>query len=381
MGREELEKEGTLSFDVICVEGYAYFRDDGVEVEKCSECEAPSDNSTTAIGYSLSLDCRRVCEPRSGPTPAPTPLPCVDMMEDPVLIETKGLNIDLPDGTVTVTQTTGDSAVIVIKNLFDEAANFSAFHMGSDLSYTCDSREELEKEGTLSFDVICVEGYADFNFYAYFGDDGVEVEKCSECEAPSDNSTTAVGFSLSIDCSEICPGEPTPAPTPGDDAPACPTEAPPPPSCPDDIVLMSESDTEWPFNPIKIVDQSYNTVTFTVTNPFNSTVTAMYYQYSAAHTGNTECYADDPVFPCAETIDITAHCLTHPKVPLALVDVWFVDADVVSSEDADTVPKCCEPVPEDDDLPTVQWSFKVYCETKCPESEGGPARRLAIEAD
>lgn len=144
---------------------------------------------------------------------------------------------------------------------------------------------------------------------------------------------------------------------------------------------MSESDTEWPFNPIKIVEQNHNTVTFTVTNPFNSTVTAMYYQYSAAHTGNTECYADDPVFPCSETIEITAHCLTHPKVPLALVDVWFVDPDAVSSEDTDTVPQCCEPVPEDDDLPTVQWSFKVYCETKCPESEGGHARRLAIEAD
>lgn len=143
--------------------------------------------------------------------------------------------------------------------------------------------------------------------------------------------------------------------------------------CPEDVVVMTESATEWPFNPIKILEQNNSTVTFSVINPFNTTITALYYQYAAAETGETKCYGDNDLFPCEETLTITAHCLTHPTYSLAVVDVWIVDPESIDPLDNETVPECCEPDEDDASSATVLWSFKVYCETHCPDRR---ARKL-----
>jgi hypothetical protein len=136
---------------------------------------------------------------------------------------------------------------------------------------------------------------------------------------------------------------------------------------------MSDVNTEYPFNPITIVRQDDENVTFTITNPFGEDVLAVYYQYAAETTGDFKCYSVVPFSSCPEPIEVTAHCLTAPKHSLAVVDIWFVDRTVLDRSDNFTVPDCCEP---DDDVistPTVQYSFKVYCESKCVQAitEGG----------
>jgi len=142
---------------------------------------------------------------------------------------------------------------------------------------------------------------------------------------------------------------------------------------------MNDVSTQWPFNPITILSQDDDTVTFNITNPFGHNVLALYYQYAAAQTGNTKCYGESPFVACPEPVTVTAHCMTGPEYSLAVVDVWFVDSSSVNSTDSDTVPECCEPNAADAGVPTVLYSLKVYCQSHCPG--GGRARDLAVEAD
>jgi hypothetical protein len=142
---------------------------------------------------------------------------------------------------------------------------------------------------------------------------------------------------------------------------------------------MTDANTEYPYNPITIVSQDDETVTFTITNPFGENVIALYYQYASATTGDVKCFSETPLTSCPEPIEVTAHCLTGPKNSLAIVDIWFVDSAVVDSSDKFTVPECCEPEDDQTSISTVQYSFKVYCETKCVEPLPGGQRNLAVE--
>jgi len=130
---------------------------------------------------------------------------------------------------------------------------------------------------------------------------------------------------------------------------------------------MAEVYTELPFNPITIVNQDHDTVTFTITNPFSAPVLAVYYQYATATIGDIKCFSEAPFVSCPEPIEVTAHCLTGARSSLAIVDVWFVDPSAINSSDSVTVPECCEPDDEQTSIPTVQYTFKVYCEPKCPD--------------
>jgi len=135
--------------------------------------------------------------------------------------------------------------------------------------------------------------------------------------------------------------------------------------------------TNFSYNPISIVSQNNNTVNFTITNPFGEDVVAFYYQYATATTGDVKCYSEAPFTSCPEPIEVTAHCMTAPQVPLAIVDIWFVDATVVDESDNNTVPECCEPE-HNSTLPVVQYSFKIYCDSKCvPSNSTGGQRSLA----
>jgi len=139
---------------------------------------------------------------------------------------------------------------------------------------------------------------------------------------------------------------------------------------------MSDPSTLLPFNPITIVRQDDENVTFTITNPFGENVVALYYQFAAANTGDTKCYSEAPFSFCPEPIEVTAHCLTAPKYSLSIVDIWFVDPAVVDNIDNSTVPECCEPDPDQEPIPTVQYSFKIYCESKCVEVIPGGRQRI-----
>lgn len=147
-------------------------------------------------------------------------------------------------------------------------------------------------------------------------------------------------------------------------------------SCPEDVVLLNEVNTVFRpgvLSPIRIVSQNDTTVTFQIVNPFGKEIQAMYYQYAASDTGATDCYSD-ATFAACDPETVTAHCITgggqgqHAlKRSLTIVDVWFADPRYVSPEDDWTIPECCKPAEEDETTNKVLYSFKVYCESYCPE--------------
>lgn len=134
---------------------------------------------------------------------------------------------------------------------------------------------------------------------------------------------------------------------------------------------MVDVGTQLPFSPITIVSQDHENVTFTISNPFGENVMSVYYQYATATNGDVKCYSESPFSSCPEPIEVTANCLTGPAHALAIVDIWFVDSTVIDSSDNMTIPPCCEPEEEHTPVPTVHYTFKVYCETKCE----APTRR------
>jgi hypothetical protein len=156
-------------------------------------------------------------------------------------------------------------------------------------------------------------------------------------------------------------------------------------SCPQDVVLLNDVHTQFPpdvLSPIRIVSQDNSEVTFQIVNPFGNEIQAMYYQYAASDTGATDCYSDS-TFAVCEPETITAHCITgggqgeHAlKRSLTIVDVWFVDPNSVSPNDKWTIPECCKPAGEDATTNKVLYSFKVYCESHCPERRGRRAETI-----
>jgi len=145
---------------------------------------------------------------------------------------------------------------------------------------------------------------------------------------------------------------------------------------------MADVSTVLPFSPITIVSQDDQTVTFTISNPFSDDVLSVYYQYATATTGDVKCYSESPFASCPEPIEVTANCLTGPAKSLAIVDIWFVDPTVVESSDNMTIPLCCEPEEEHTPIPTVHYTFKVYCESKCEEpTDTGNRRTLSGHAE
>jgi len=131
---------------------------------------------------------------------------------------------------------------------------------------------------------------------------------------------------------------------------------------------MSNVATQLTYNPITITSQDDDTVTFTITNPFGSDITALYYQYAAADSGNTKCYAETPLTSCPEPIEVTAHCMHTVDSSVAVVDLWFVDPLAVDISDGGVVPDCCLPEEENANVPTVLFTFKIFCKSKCADN-------------
>jgi hypothetical protein len=57
--------------------------------------------------------------------------------------------------------------------------------------------------------------------------------------------------------------------------------------------------------------------------------------------------------------------MTAAEHSLSIVDIWFVDTSVIDSSDKEKVPNCCHADNDIEDKPTVLYTFKVYCQSKC----------------
>ena len=178
--------------------------------------------------------------------------------------------------------------------------------------------------------------------------------------------------------STIPPTQPEEIPTrpPSSD---CPYDLPGTSECPDDVQILGD-DKVTAFsmgvsNPITIVSQDTDFVTFNISNPFDETIQAMYYQFQDGNAFANECLASKNLGTC-EPVTVTAHCVAGRDsehaftTPFALVNVWFVDPNAVSPEDNGVVPQCCQPDEVDLQSNAAEYVLKINCESKCPATGG-----------
>ena len=162
---------------------------------------------------------------------------------------------------------------------------------------------------------------------------------------------------------------PTTSPRPSASPSATPSSAPsqeplPVGDCPEDVELLQQIGTTlYPTIPIVIIAQHTENVTFTVTNSFTENVARIFTQYHEAPTGETECFEEENL-DRGDNMTYTAFCMTH--VPISIVDIWVSDSAFVENLDHAVVPECCHP-PTLDVNPKVQYTFKLYCVSQCPE--------------
>jgi hypothetical protein len=123
-------------------------------------------------------------------------------------------------------------------------------------------------------------------------------------------------------------------------------------------------------SPVNIVSQKGNTVTFNISNPFQSKMQAMYYQYYDVN--SPKCLAKVDMAECIKPVTVTAYCTpgrnaNHTEtLKFTTVDFWFVDPVAIKPADNFTVPACCQPTAKDAKVPTTLLTYRVYCETSCP---------------
>lgn len=165
--------------------------------------------------------------------------------------------------------------------------------------------------------------------------------------------------------------KPTAAPTIATSMPsASPTKAlvpiPAPEDCPENVELLHQvGATSFPDIPIEVIEQNTQMVKFRVRNSFSKTIARIFTQFSEQISGETECYEDVEIEEF-EYKEYTAYCMQH--VPISIVDIWVSDASLDASLDNAEVPRCCHP-PEDDTNPKTQYTFKIWCESQCPEND------------
>jgi hypothetical protein len=123
-------------------------------------------------------------------------------------------------------------------------------------------------------------------------------------------------------------------------------------------------------SPINIVSQKGDTVTFNISNPFDTKMQAMYYQFNDVN--SLKCLAKANIAACIKPVTVTASCAAGRNanhtatLKFTVVDFWFVDPTVIKPADNFTVPECCQPAVKDVKVPTTVLTYKIYCETSCP---------------
>jgi hypothetical protein len=147
----------------------------------------------------------------------------------------------------------------------------------------------------------------------------------------------------------------------------------PPTDCPADVVLLHvDGDYEFENLPIVILEQNIRSVKFRVQNTLNTTITRIFTQYHETPTGETECFQQSEVAE-KEFVEYTAYCMQH--VHISIVDIWVSGEPLNPALDTAEIPICCHP-PDGDGIATVQYTFKLRCETECPPDELPLTRHL-----
>jgi len=134
-----------------------------------------------------------------------------------------------------------------------------------------------------------------------------------------------------------------------------------PEQCFGDVVLLMPTSGALPNNTISIYDQSTTAnVTVRINQMFSDPQIAhMYYQYSKNYF-NSACYGvADMAFNTYE--EITIQCTQ--KSEIALLELWIVSSG--DDDTKDTVPKCCHPTDDRDNLTNEQSGTKYLISIKC----------------
>ena len=164
--------------------------------------------------------------------------------------------------------------------------------------------------------------------------------------------------------SSVPTGSPTAGPTAG---PAdSPSLAPIPSNeCPEDVELIAVvGGTQYPQVPIVVTSQTREKVTFKVHNTYVEELNELYVQYHANDKGKYSCEGASPVAR-GEFQEYTAYCMHN--CPITIVEVWGKDDSIFTpGVDNAKVPKCCTEF-SDHSQPAVQYTFKIHCESQCPE--------------
>ena len=150
--------------------------------------------------------------------------------------------------------------------------------------------------------------------------------------------------------------------------------------CPDDVVQIfkvGDAGVPLPDIPIILIEQTPEMIKFALSDEFKELLKAFYVQYHSEPTGDSLCVGDETPGGEDDFSYYTAHCMKN--CPITIVDLWGVGDGVASNENA-VVPECCKPL-DDSDLPVVQYTFKIHCETQCPDDGNGEGRLLASKED
>jgi len=140
----------------------------------------------------------------------------------------------------------------------------------------------------------------------------------------------------------------------------------PDPSCPGDVVHVSTTgSTEFSEPPIRILDQTDTTVTFSVDNKFGSVLENVYTEYYALADGTASCRSAPAVELCAaDGISYVAHCTGERYPRMTLVDMFVSDPSIFDSvTDNAIIPSTCG---AGGGSSTVKYTFALYCQSTCP---------------
>jgi hypothetical protein len=297
-------------------------------------------------------------------------------------MEDIGTQLPFPGGAFSVISRNNDTINFSVTQLWntDGEIKMLAVHYHDAIGSTdCDKNLDVEASYEIVHSAVCVDGFAEVAIFLYVGaGSDFDVPECDACKVPQDDNTDFVAYHMEINCFPmVCPSSspslaPSMAPTPTIEILEY--------ECPEDIQLLAVNGiTEYgDVPPIHILAQDQYTVTFQVhQNWFAGSVSYMYTQYHTVPNGETGCLANANVTQ-SDALTFTAECM-H-MTPLSIIDLWVVDAALDADLDTAEIPECCHP-PEDEVLPTVQYTFQLHCVPQCvPTSAPTEAPVIASRA-